>query len=253
MGGREGAGITRLGSANMTTAEEFARGRASAWRQILPMGDAFIRSANLGPIRIEPPLEGKSPRERHALIAEAAFAEFRRQWHDLGGVRVEDEDIESARQRIATILGEPPRSIGWLTAEERGEATSIAARIRGWVQDEANVGPPPLVVTVDPLFRGCGAIEPATGDILIGAQLVEVKAVGRAFRGTDLRQVLVYAALRHAGAGSPIHEVTLFNPRQGTALRWNVDELCNQAAGMPAAEVYRAILEASSAGDDYVG
>jgi hypothetical protein len=82
--------------------------------------------------------------------------------------------------------------------------------------------------------------------------VVEVKAVGRTFRVTDLRQGVVYGALAYAAGESVLAGLVLVNPRHGTAIRWRFDDLCYQAAGLPASEVFRAIVDVSVEPDAYI-
>jgi hypothetical protein len=74
-------------------------------------------------------------------------------------------------------------------------------------------------------LAGCGEIEACHVDLLIDSvHLVEIKAVSRAFRGLDLRQLLTYAAVSES-LSRPVERVGLINPRRGTFLTWDVSQL----------------------------
>lgn len=231
----------------MSSAEEFATEFGSFWHSCLPMAEGFIRTFNLAKQRFELPLRSSSPPERHALIAEAAFADFRSP-NAAPVERVSAEAADQAVIQVAAIVKTSASAISPLTERERVEAKSLSNRLKHFIQWVEGKN-----VVVDPAFPGCGFIEPSVGDIQVDDMLIEVKAVDRSFRSVDLRQVLMYAALNHAAGLPPIRTLTLMNPRQGTYLSWTPDVVCYQAAGLPASEVYESIVEFVSGVRDYPG
>jgi hypothetical protein len=114
----------------------------------------------------------------------------------------------------------------------------LARRITDFVTTHA-VG---KAVEIYPSFAGCGVVQPAQGDILIGCDLYEVKAVDRTFRAIDVRQLLVYGALDFAKPPRRLRRVGLLNPFQGVWEIWAVDELCVTIGGLPASELFRRVI-----------
>src|SRR5579864_8207330 len=76
--------------------------------------------------------------------------------------------------------------------EEWHETRALCTSLEKFVVQQ---NPDNLPVVKSPVFRGCGFVDECTGDLIIGNQLVEVKAGDRSFRATDIRQLLVYCAL----------------------------------------------------------
>ena len=235
----------------MSSAEEFAERNGAFWKNTAPMLEPLIRSANLGPMRFAPPLEGVSPPQRAALVAEAAFSMFSSSLarvHKAASSRV---DLEiRARRRIAVLVGTPVRGVSGLSVADWDEATTLSLRLADYanslMEEEG------ALATISPVLPGCGMVDQAEADLSIGQTLVEVKSVGRAFRGTDIRQVLVYAALDEA-ANRPHawNRVALCNPRQGTTLMWSLEDLCVEVSGRPRSDVLAGIIAEMSAGADY--
>lgn len=234
----------------MSSAEQFADGNGAFWRNIAPMLEPLIRSANLGPIRFAPPLEGTAPPQRAALVAEAAFSMF---GDSITSVqRATTNRIETqARRRIAVLVGTPLGHVSGLTPAEWSEATTLSLRLTEYANDLKESSDAEALVS--PILPGCGIVEQAAADFAVGQTLVEVKSVGRAFRGSDIRQVLVYAALDEAA--HRVYgwtQVALCNPRQGTTLMWNIDDLCMEVSGRPRSEVLTALVDEMSTGPDYL-
>jgi len=235
----------------MSSAEQFAERNGAFWRTTAPMLDPLIRSANLGPMRFAPPLDGVSPPQRAALVAEAAFAMFASSTAHVRKASESRQQLEArARRRVAVLVGTSVQGVSSLSGADWEEASTLSLRLadyaRNLLEEES------ASILLSPALPGCGFVDAAEADFSVGSTLVEVKAVGRTFRGTDIRQVLVYAALDEA-ANRPYawSRVALCNPRQGTTLMWTLDDLCIEVSGRPRSEVLAAIIAEMSSGPDY--
>lgn len=205
------------------------------------MLEGAVRLANLGPVRLAPPMEVNPSPQRAAVVAEAAFGTLR-EWGRGRSVQVlQQTDEDRARVRVATILRAPVDLIPVLTLLERAEAAELGRRLLSFVRSLPGAALPGAVV-VDPVFAGCGLVAEAMGDALVAGRLVEVKSVGRTFRATDIRQSLTYAALRYASGDQPVAAFSLVNPRQGTAISWEADELSVAVAGVPIVDLLEAVV-----------
>ena len=104
-------------------------------------------------------------------------------------------------------------------------------------------------LTVTPAYQpslaGCGTVEPAQADVLLGRELIEIKAVQRPFRSTDLRQTITYAALAYS-TDVAVDCVTLLNPRWGTYHRVDVADLAPDIGAGSWAELMKDLVDAMS-------
>jgi hypothetical protein len=81
-------------------------------------------------------------------------------------------------------------------------------------------------------IAGCGVVIGGSCDLLWPPYVVELKLTGKAPGVRDVRQVLVYAGLLHLDRGlSAVHGVVA-NPRLGTALEFEIDELLLMTGGL---------------------
>lgn len=94
-----------------------------------------------------------------------------------------------------------------------------------------------------PAFAGSGVVDDAVGDIYLPSneELIEVKAVQRLFRGSDLRQVLTYASL--TDARTPVTSVTLLNPRLGTFYSATCEDLAQDIGAGSWVELRMSLLD----------
>lgn len=85
-------------------------------------------------------------------------------------------------------------------------------------------------------------MQSCTGDIQIGDTLVEVKAGNRNFRGPDIRQLLVYAALNFFSSGNMYKNICLVNPRTGKYVLYDLDEISYLLSGKTGLDLVNEIL-----------
>ncbi len=104
-------------------------------------------------------------------------------------------------------------------------------------------------IIVRPVFDGCGYIDASEGDVILGDVIYEVKTVERQFRGTDIRQVVTYAALNSLSKQYTVSNIGLFNPRSGMYFQENIDVLCWEISGKTGQELFSEIEKAISSGE----
>jgi hypothetical protein len=203
----------------------------------------YIRRVNMGSARFAPPLVVRSDGNR-GLINEVGFRLYSAALGE--GVRPSKLDSASVSAAAADALrfirrfrAEPREQLVPPTGRDLAEAAKIAERIALFVHTVARGQD----VLPWPSFRGCGAVDECDGDLLIGETLCEVKAGDVAFRGRDIRQVLVYGALNWIARTYPIAGFYVVNPRRGTYLRDTFDGLCVQIAGCASLQVFDEITQ----------
>jgi len=196
----------------MISAERFSR-RSLTWAKLVPSLDQYIRWANTHLDNLALPLSAARSAERSALVSEAAFQGFVE-----GHSRVKASDQQFAHALLSRLPGGRLGS-SRLNAVERGDAQAILQRLRNYVQSKPNQ------TVFRPRFSGCGIVDEAQGDFMTGQELVEVKSVARSLRGTDLCQILTYAALAHAAKDRDDFELlTILNPRAGHKFSFDPSE-----------------------------
>jgi hypothetical protein len=90
---------------------------------------------------------------------------------------------------------------------------------------------------------GCGIVNSCEGDVQVGESLYEVKAGDRGFRVSDIRQLLIYAALAYSSDNLSFTKIGLFNPRTGMAWTKSIDEVCIAISGTKANDVLPRVVE----------
>lgn len=183
----------------MISARAFAS-QTGAWHQLTPAMDQFTRWVNENTTRVGTRVRRLGPKERSAFIAEAAF----------GALASGSGPTTSVQAAAFDMLAPLPRGTGiptLLSADEEREVFGVMANTLEYVERA-----PGAAVTYRPTFPGCGVVRSAEGDVQVDHELIEIKAVERPFRSSDLRQVLTYAALGHA-SGTDLGVITLLNPR----------------------------------------
>ena len=135
---------------------------------------------------------------------------------------------------------------GELSADEWSVVSQLASRIANYVDIELRMHD----VVVEPHLPGCGAVSGGTPDILGTVRLgerdlkavVEVKSVDRAFRSSDFRQVVVYAALMFASATEIPALFVVLNPLRGTVVEIGASEFFTDTAHAAADEVLQRLV-----------
>lgn len=227
----------------MISERKFATSFTSFWRELLPMGDAFLRRTNLTKSRFKDPLQRVTRPERRALVNELGFRLLGGAVHD--GKIVEDDLPEELVDKLAYQAAEYISSLRNPTGEiipvpdkvERREAFTIFGRLKGFFQSPSVND----ALLVSPVFNGCGIVQQCKADVLYGETLYEVKAGERDFRLVDVRQLIVYCALNHVVPNYTIKKVGVVNPRLGVFFRIDIDELVESMTGTSAVELFEEI------------
>lgn len=100
-----------------------------------------------------------------------------------------------------------------------------------------------------PPFKGCGILDSCNGDLLVGEELIEIKAGDRSFRARDVRQLLTYCALNHSSHEYALTKVGCANPRRGTKFSIDIETLCIEVSSKPAPELLAEVVYFCSSGD----
>ena len=94
-----------------------------------------------------------------------------------------------------------------------------------------------------PKIKGAGFLGSCTADISAGNTLYEVKAISRNLAGKDIRQLLIYLALRSAADEPQWEYAGFFNPRRALYYRFSVEHLIYRTSGgRPKTEVFDRLL-----------
>ena len=179
-----------------------------------------------GPVRAT----GGEP-ANNSLIAESAFAIVAS--GSARDVATSNESVDTIRGHLAKYGMNPPRD-SVLDSDELREIDALVGSMRGMF---ARLGP----VEYWPTVPGCGVVDSAHADVLAVDTLYEVKTVTRAFRGSDVRQLLTYCAMFEA-SGKVLNSIGLLNPRRGVVAAASLDFVCQGASGLSRPELMREIV-----------
>jgi hypothetical protein len=214
----------------MISARRFSL-QGSVWRQHAPMIEQVVRWINSREVQFGRPIRVSGNANRNGLIAETGF---RRAAVNAPLFDKDDGAEREARSLLALLprgqFGDIP-----LSESERLEATLIQQNTAHYVATLEN---PRYFHPV----LGCGVVDSALGDIIHSGGLVEIKSVVRPFRGTDLRQILVYATMKYA-SGSMVEGVSLYNPRRARLFSSSLDEMAYGVCGRSAVELMQDLVD----------
>lgn len=233
----------------MITANEFANGFSSVWRELTPISERVVRRLNLAVERYFDPLNGNSIPTRHALINEIGF-ELSRElsingWppENYSPDEIRDETYEIVRNRLMKLVRVAAEDLAPLSGDEEDEARNLCYRITHFFANVLHSRP-----DFFPNFPGCGFLYPSQGDIRTETTLFEVKSGERQFISPDLRQLLVYSAANFAAKGNLIREIGLLNPRMGTYFISDLRVVCFELGGFSPQELFEQIIFRVSSG-----
>jgi hypothetical protein len=234
----------------MISARDFAETYTSFWQISTPTSETLIREANRFRDRFAAPLEPLTSPRAHSFVADVAFDFLRETYSPLrksilpaNRRRARLEEIVEHRHKMLSRTGS-----SWMIEIENTdsiiiEAQALTARMAGFFLKHELA----TELLFQPTFRGCGIISDSFGDVIAGRTLYEIKTGDRPFRSVDLRQTLVYAALNYAARAYTITHLAILNPRLGTCLRFEVDNLSDQLAGKSSPQLFGDIIHFISA------
>ncbi|QEX20572.1 hypothetical protein FRZ61_04890 [Hypericibacter adhaerens] len=230
----------------------FSRDFSSFWRLACPMMDGFIRQLNRGSYdRDFAPMKVETAPNRRAFVNEVAFSAFcaitSSYLQGLKAVSVEDAIAEN-EPLVRLLASQGERDGDYEQELSSDEVNDAGEQVRRLGRRLGPIGPS-RAITCRPRFPGCGIIDACEGDVLVDGILFEIKAGDRSFRSIDLRQLLVYLALNHAGNGTAIRFVGLINPRVGVSFQMSADEFCFEVSGRSTAQLLDAVVYGIASGD----
>lgn len=229
----------------MISEKTFINTFTSFWRELLPIGEKFVRNLNLQLERFCPPIESNIKGDRRALVSEIAFTIFSRANSDdkiINRSFLTQKEIlditKVARIRISRLDRKDISKIPKASLNEFAEALRLAELTQRFFKEYEK----DISIRVHPPFQGCGFIDECVGDILAGETLYEIKSGDRSFRSTDLRQIFVYCALNYALSQYNINKVGMFNPRLGVFFKLTIDDFAINQSGRSASEIFGEII-----------
>lgn len=228
----------------MSTEKDLAIAHPGFWRTTLPLSESFVRRMNRALERYATPMISMSLAGRRGLVNEAAFQSFAAAAvlnKEVGALEPSERELAWTRAatHVRTMRQFAQSPVDATPGEgELRESAMLAQRIA----DFFGSGEFERIV-VQPAFLGCGWLDETRGDVLADETLFEVKAGERHFRSVDIHQLLVYCAQNFATKAVSISRIGLINPRVGVFATFDLDELCNECAGGPAADVMHEILQ----------
>lgn len=225
----------------MISEHEFSAGYGSFWHNLTPLSDGYWKVENMLVMRSLEPLVPRSEVKMRGVVNETSFRAFcaiRQTGGEVDRARVlaeVDAHALDAINYVSRLTSRFTPTDSDFDESCRREATQLALRLLHFF-------PGHEPTTLRPIFKGCGLISSCEGDLIEGDCLYEVKAGDRAFRITDLRQLLIYSALAYSAGNLSFKRIGLFNPRTGSSWTRTLDQVCNAVAGERAVDTLSALV-----------
>jgi hypothetical protein len=204
---------------------------SSIWAVAAPTLDQAVRMANSMKRSTGKGVRPTSDASRSSLISETAFLLAKAQSYERNPNRGEAE--KNARAFLLNL----PRSekvVGPLNGGEWEEVAKICGKITQYTNVLSGV-------EFSPLVPGCGVVDQAVADVVADRELIEVKAVRRPFRASDIRQLLTYLAMFYA-KGVVFDRVTLLNPRSSSTFTVSLIDLSSVSSGKAPVELLQELV-----------
>ncbi len=236
----------------MITAERFATTNGTYWNRVLPRLEGFIRLSNRGPIRLARPMKSTSAPGRQTYVTETGF----QLWAQMAAARNSNYSLRRAMSSAKASLQHVSDQVEMdepLGMDEARAAVMLARRLMKYIREVRRF----TDIAVEPHLAGCGNLSGGKPDLIAVDRstvlplvtIAEFKAVDRAFRSTDVRQLVAYTVLYYGQYRRMPDLVSIVNPLRGTALEVGVEDLFLDVVGLPADDVVSELLvEWSSAG-----
>jgi hypothetical protein len=205
----------------------------SVWTQVAPTMEPVISVVNRKQKSLGTAVMNRTEPQRNALVAETAFLLVS---SEFAGHSYRREELEDRAREFLLRLPRGSEALPELTPHEWHEVGRLAQVTQQYTS-----------LLRDPVFSpripGCGVVDSATGDVLAGSELIEIKTVSRLFRAADLRQALTYAAMLYS-SGRNIEHITLLNPRRARVIKMSVGRVAAGVRGCSAVELLQDLVEA---------
>ncbi len=234
----------------MISEKTFVSSFNSFWQGLIPTGEAFVRSMNMAKLHFDNPMKSKSDPNRRGIVNEIGFLLFAFSANkNVPLIDVyESDELERASFQAWKLAQYYQRESGleiiFPAEHEQQEGLFVANRLHDYFFEKEHNE----MVLPSPDFPGCGFIDSCTGDLLVGNTLYEVKAGDRAFRLSDVKQILVYLALHSLTNENRIMSVGFLNPRVGIYYKLSVFEFALATSGNNNVELLADIIDYISSG-----
>ncbi len=231
----------------MISEKTFANQFSNFWRDTLPNLEPVTRSVNLGYNRISDPVRSRNVASMRDLISESGRRLFFKIWEKPGSKR--NALLEESLREASKYLGNGSVVNEYDEVYYYDNEEIEINRLTDWLTryfDRPDSSPARIRI---PQFKGHGLISSCSGDFEDDGCLVEMKYVSRNFRSHDIRQIIIYSALKYFQDGTKFRELKLINPFLGIEFVTNVDELIYSASGVNSLEFFQRLSYAVSSGE----
>lgn len=232
----------------MISEKNFCTHYSTFWRETLPNLEPVVRGINLGYERVWNPLPTKSEAKRRDFVSEVGYRLSFHLSDNVSASQLKDRIEMIARavfQELSLQINDLWNEEYYLSNIEIDEIRRLADLIRKYLM----LLPPLGDNFVRPFYSGHGILGNCYGDFEKDDSLIEMKYVSRNFRGTDIRQLLTYSALRYYKTGKEYRNLYLFNPLRGVHFPTTITEILSSAAGITSIEFYKRMSYVLSSGE----
>jgi len=218
----------------MINERDIAEKFSPVWKQSFPLlTPNFIRMVNgtqlteVNKVPVIPMLE-----TRYDIVSEIAFTLSEKiilEHQNLKNIISDDEVFFDIKKEVADKIwrkGNYKDEDLVLSRIEVYETEKITNNIVEFVNYKA-----PDKIVFRPVLKGYSFIPNLEADLLIDDTIVEIKTVNRNFKNSDLKQLLIYFALKQMSDKKNWEFGQLYNPRRGLAFKFELKELISKISG----------------------
>lgn len=232
----------------MISEHKFISSFTSIWREVTPLGDNYWRQQNLLLIRKHPRVENLVPANMRGLVNELAFMAFCQVQDEFAEARLKGkagigtsviEALENCLPTAINYMNKLAFSRDFLINDVDRDCITEAKLL---TENLLRFFPSNKHYQLRPRFNGCGILSACEGDLISDGCLYEVKAGDRSFRISDVRQLLVYAALAYANRELIFDRIALCNPRTGLIWMKSLDSICHSISGQRTSDVLAKLV-----------
>lgn len=229
----------------MISEHKFVNSFTSAWREVMPLGDNYWRKQNLLLLPKQSVVKNVVAPNIRGLVNELAFMSFCELLDSTAILGPGSSSSQVMEKRVfAAVENCVAKAVSYISKLPFSSELSIAdvgpectREAQYLVRNLLKFFPPSGTYILRPKFSGCGLLSACEGDLISNACLYEIKAGDRPFRISDIRQLLVYAALAFAKNALSFDRIGLCNPRKGLIWAMPLDSVCQAVSGQRASDV----------------